>query len=233
MNQELNDKMMQTIGLMRYQRRLFRRQGDIRSDPSQGQGRVLAALKLQDGISTKDLAYVLGLHPASLNETLAKLSREGYVTREQSPEDRRIMLVTLTDKGRELQQQGKPSPLGDTFDCLDESEQKTMIGYLDRINTALREKLGVDEDFDPTALRGPKRGPGRGPHGGHGPQHGMGPHGGHGPKNRGPHGYPPEPPSPEEFPGQEFPPEPVPSEDFPAEKFVSEPLPPENIDDQD
>ncbi|MFZ1381361.1 MAG: MarR family transcriptional regulator [Scrofimicrobium sp.] len=177
MNQELNEKMMQTMGLLRYQRRQAHKESDVRSDPSQGQGRVLAALKLQDEIATKDLAYVLGLHPASLNETLAKLTKEGYIAREQSPEDGRVMLVKLTDKGRELQQQGRPSPLGDVFDCLDESEQTTMAGYLDRVNATLKEKLGVDEDFDPMALRGYRRGPGRGPRGERG--HHEGEHGHH------------------------------------------------------
>ncbi|WRS31090.1 MarR family transcriptional regulator [Actinomycetaceae bacterium MB13-C1-2] len=187
MNQELNEKMMQTIGLLRYQRRQARRASDVRSDPSQGQGRVLAALKLQDKIATKDLAYVLGLHPASLNETLAKLTKEGYITREQSPEDGRVMLVKLTDKGRALQQQGHPSPLGNVFDCLDQSEQANMAGYLDRVNAALKNQLGVDEDFDPSALR--RHGHGRGDHGpgsDHDRRHQDGEHGGRG--GRGPHG---------------------------------------------
>ncbi len=153
MNQSLNDKMMQTIGLVRYQRRHFFSGRGPLSDPSQGQGRVLAALKLQDGISTKDLAYVLGLHPASLNETLSKLSQGGYIEREQSPDDGRIMLVKLTDKGRE-QEQSRTSPLASAFECLSEAEQATMADYLDRVNATLKESLGLDEDFDPSSLRG-------------------------------------------------------------------------------
>lgn len=49
----------------------------------------MAFLKLRDGIRTRDLAYLLDIRISSLNELLAKLEKNGYITREPSQEDRR------------------------------------------------------------------------------------------------------------------------------------------------
>ena len=115
------------------------------ADTTRGQGRILAVLKLRDGISTKDLSYLLGVRISSLNELLAKLEKNGYVTREPSEHDKRVMLVKLTEKGRD-EQQSEPSAYGDIFSCLSDDEQKTFGEYLDRIIDALHAKACDYED---------------------------------------------------------------------------------------
>lgn len=110
------------------------------SDPTRGQGRIIAILKLQDGISTKDLSYLLGIRVSSLNELLAKMEKNGYILREPSEADRRVILVKLTEKGRnEPQQELDPY---DIFACLSEEEQMTFGEYLDRMIAALETKAG-------------------------------------------------------------------------------------------
>lgn len=47
------------------------------------------------------LAESLDVHPATLTNRLDRLTKSGYVTREHLPEDRRSLLVTLTEKGHE------------------------------------------------------------------------------------------------------------------------------------
>ncbi|MCL2459843.1 MAG: MarR family transcriptional regulator [Euryarchaeota archaeon] len=118
-------------------------EGSHLADTTRGQGRILAALKMQDGISTKDLAYLLGLHIASLNELLAKLVKSGYVTRESFERDKRVMLVKLTDKGRN-EEQPEMLDFRDIFSCLSDDEQKAFGDYLDRVIVALQTKLGSD-----------------------------------------------------------------------------------------
>ena len=66
---------------------------------SRGQGRVLAILKKKDNISTKNLAIILGISISALNALLTKLEKNGSVVKEQSPEDKRVWLVKLTEKG--------------------------------------------------------------------------------------------------------------------------------------
>ena len=66
------------------------RTGPRRIDTTRGQGRILAALKLKDGIATRELAYVLGIRVPSLNEALSKLENAGHIVREPDPRDRRV-----------------------------------------------------------------------------------------------------------------------------------------------
>ena len=115
------------------------------ADTTRGQGRILAVLKLRDGISTKDLSYLLGVRVSSLNELLSKLEKGGYVTREPSEQDKRVMLVKLTEKGRD-ERQPEPLDFGHIFSCLSDEEQNIFGEYLDRIIAALHAAAGEDDE---------------------------------------------------------------------------------------
>lgn len=143
-NTQLHEKLSRLQWLMRKHHMRTHAQSGPMSDPTRGQGRIFALLKLQDGISTKDLSYLLGIRVSSLNELLAKMEKNGYITREPSEADKRIMLVRLTEKGR-TQQQEEWNP-GTMFACLAEEEQKTLGEYLTRIITALEGEIGTEED---------------------------------------------------------------------------------------
>lgn len=115
------------------------------TDTTRGQGRVLAALRLQSGISTKDLAYVLGVRIPSLNEVLSRLEMRGFITRTPSPLDGRVMLINLTDAGRAATNVDPSAD--DAFDVLTEDEKQTFAGLCDKVIDALTERLDQDEDF--------------------------------------------------------------------------------------
>ena len=113
------------------------------ADATRGKGRVLALLKMKDGLATKDMANVLGIRVSSLNETLSRLEADGIVERKPSEQDGRVMLVYLTEKGRaeEQPQNDLPEML---FVDFQEAELDTLKGYLRRMSTALEERLGAD-----------------------------------------------------------------------------------------
>lgn len=112
-------------------------------DTTRGQGRVLALLKLHDGVSTKDMATVLGIRVSSLNETLGRMEKDGLVTREPSADDKRVMLVRLTEKGSEIEQEAQDVPEL-LFDGFTDEERATLSGYLDRMADAVNGELGED-----------------------------------------------------------------------------------------
>ena len=182
-------------------------------DPMRGQGRILALLRLTDGVATKDMAQIIGVRVSSLNESLAKLEREGLVKRTPSEEDKRIMLVSLTDKGRKLTPKEDKLP-NLLFDGFSPDELAAFEGYLDRIVANLEKELGEDaQEFLENMRQARKEffeqhkgrkhhGSGCGSHHGgphdapegHGPHDEHGPHGGHhgGPGHGGPgHGHGP------------------------------------------
>jgi len=53
-----------------------------------------------DGISMSGLANKLGLDTSTLTRNIQKLEKLGFVRREQDGNDKRILVVYLTDKGR-------------------------------------------------------------------------------------------------------------------------------------
>ncbi len=115
---------------------------------SRGQGRVLAILKRKDNISTKNLAIILGISISALNSLLTKLEKNGFAVKEQSDEDKRVLLVKLTEKGRSHVL--KPSIDYDLFDCLDDGQKQDFDSCLNSIINEMLEDFKRDnpEKFD-------------------------------------------------------------------------------------
>lgn len=87
------------VALMRTARRLRAEKSD--AELSDGQYSVLAVLDRHGALSPGDLAEHEGVQPPSMTRTVAALAERGLVTRTAHPADRRQIVVTLTDKGRE------------------------------------------------------------------------------------------------------------------------------------
>ena len=104
------------------------------ADPTRGQGRILAMLKIQPEIKTRELAYLLGIRQQSLNELLNKLEKSGHVERKPSEKDKRVMVVHLTEKGKRVQQ--PETDYQEILDCLSLEELQQFGEYLDRIIAA-------------------------------------------------------------------------------------------------
>jgi DNA-binding MarR family transcriptional regulator len=139
---ELYEKLRRLQWLVQKQRMTEATDNNPFNDTTRGQGRVLALLKIQPQISTKDLTYLLGIRQQSINELLNKLEKGGYVERKPSEGDKRIMIVHLTEKGRTVQQQERKFP--NIFASLSLEEQKNFGEYLDRIIKALEEELEIE-----------------------------------------------------------------------------------------
>ena len=77
----------------------------------------------KDGITIGEICNRLMLDSGTLSPMLKKLRQQGYIEKHQSPVDERSFIVTLTDKGRELQLKAKdiPSQVGK---CVDLSPEK-------------------------------------------------------------------------------------------------------------
>ncbi len=55
--------------------------------------------------TVSDLLGILGITKQSLSRVLGQLVRDGFVTQQPGPQDRRQRLLTLTGKGKELERQ--------------------------------------------------------------------------------------------------------------------------------
>lgn len=140
---ELMERLMRLQWLLsRYFHRNLREHGS-RGVPYSGQGRVLKVLKLKPEIAQKELSEILGMRPQSMGELLSKLEKKGYVTRTLSPDDKRVIIVHLTEAGANANDgQTVQSGPADIFSCLTGEEQTAFKGYLDRMIASLEDRYG-------------------------------------------------------------------------------------------
>jgi len=137
---ELNKQLTRLVWLFhRYYHQNHMQYGPM-GDPQRGQGKILAILKTRPEISQKDLSYLLDMRPQSLGEFLAKLEKNGYITRTPSETDHRVMNIKLTKKGREIAEQ--EFSYDKIFDCLSEEEQVNLSDYFNRIIETFIVELG-------------------------------------------------------------------------------------------
>lgn len=66
-----------------------------------GQDGVMLALDAQDGQTPGAIAALLGVKAPTITKTIGRLAAQGFVRRQTSPDDGRMLLVFLTDVGRE------------------------------------------------------------------------------------------------------------------------------------
>ncbi|MBR0415219.1 MAG: MarR family transcriptional regulator [Clostridia bacterium] len=84
---------------------------------------VFLVLWEQDGITVGTLGEKLMLDNGTLSPLLKKMQQAGYIERRRSNEDERVVEITLTEKGRQLQQQAKDIPL-QAAGCVDFPREK-------------------------------------------------------------------------------------------------------------
>ena len=71
---------------------------------------VMLVLWEQDGITVGDLCRRLMLDSGTLSPLIKKMSSLGYLVKQHSTEDERVVLIYLTEKGKALQEKAKDIP---------------------------------------------------------------------------------------------------------------------------
>ena len=72
---------------------------------------VFLVLWEKDGISVGELCERLMLDNGTITPLLKKMQQAGYIERHRSEKDDRVVVISLTDAGRELQLRAKDIPL--------------------------------------------------------------------------------------------------------------------------
>jgi MarR family transcriptional regulator, organic hydroperoxide resistance regulator len=117
-----------------------------------GQELLLLQLWDRDRCSQADLVARLGLDPSTVTKMLQRLERDGWVGREPSPRDRRVMVVTLTPAGRGLQDAVTVlwSELeAQTVKSLDPAERAEFLRLLRKVESGLRASRGAAAHGEP------------------------------------------------------------------------------------
>lgn len=64
----------------------------------------------KDGISVSEIGSRLRLDNGTLSPMLKKMEQAGYIERKRSRDDDRVVIISLTEKGRDLQEKAKEIP---------------------------------------------------------------------------------------------------------------------------
>lgn len=79
---------------------------------------ALLVLWEQKKLSVKELGEFLFLDSGTLTPVLKSLEKKGYISRKKSKDDERVLIVELTDEGKELRERAVSVPSG-IAECID------------------------------------------------------------------------------------------------------------------
>ena len=87
---------------------------------------VFLVLWEKDGIPVGEICEKLMLDNGTVSPLLKKMEQAGYIRRARSAEDDRVVVISLTEQGRNLQEQAKeiPEKVGGCVDLPPEKAQK-------------------------------------------------------------------------------------------------------------
>ena len=92
-----------------------------------GQGRIMHLLDENGPMSQKELQTTMNVQSGSISEILTKLEREGLIARSRDENDRRRVIVALTEKGLEhAREYHSRSRRKDWFAALDEAQRQEL-----------------------------------------------------------------------------------------------------------
>lgn len=110
---------------------------------------MLLLLRLHEGrelVTPSAIADRLGIRRASVTALLDWLGKRGWVSREQSAKDRRMIHVGITPEGRALVDQVLPafwSTCASLLDGLDSEERKVFEKILEKLHQNIETRVGV------------------------------------------------------------------------------------------
>lgn len=141
-------------GTMAAVRRLRGRESHRPGELSDAQYSLLFGLRQSDAVRTSELALAADLSPASTTEMLDSLATAGLVTRVRSDQDRRVVLTSLTERGRELVEERRarlePRWLA-AFEDVSERDLLAAADVLDRLRGLFDELAAERIDDDQVA----------------------------------------------------------------------------------
>ena len=113
---------------------------------SAGQPKVLEYLIEHDGVAQKDIAEACIIEPATATSLLARMEKTGLIDRHSREDDKRYILVYLTEKGR-ARAEASIDVFSDVeehvFEGFSDAEREAFISYLEQVNRNLRKSRAV------------------------------------------------------------------------------------------
>lgn len=104
--------------------------------------RILRLISENEPISQVKLAAYLSIRPQSISDTLMKLERDGYISRSKNEKDKREILVSLTEEGKQRcteVQAARTNQLSDFLAPLTPEERERLFSLIKKL-------VGVEDE---------------------------------------------------------------------------------------
>lgn len=116
---------------------------------------VLKLLETIGDLSLSGLSERIRAQNSTVTGIIDRMEREGLVTRERSKEDRRVVFIRLTDKGREVAQEIPVEPMEifrSALESLSAEEMRTLLRIMTklakRVRQIVRRDVGTTDNRD-------------------------------------------------------------------------------------
>lgn len=112
---------------------------------------TIEAIGMNEGKTMSEVAAQLGITVGTLTTAVANLVKKEYVERKKTQQDRRVVMVILTKKGKianRIHQKFHYIMIKETIQGLTPEEEQILIKSLDKLNTYFKckYKLGVKKE---------------------------------------------------------------------------------------
>ena len=87
---------------------------------------MMAQVRERPGLRVSDLADVLGIHLSTASNLLDKIEAAGYLRRERSRQDQRVVEIYLTDAGKSALEETPPSRAAQLPEALERLPMKVL-----------------------------------------------------------------------------------------------------------
>lgn len=99
---------------------------------------IIEAIGIHDPKNMSQIAKSLAVTVGTLTVNMNSLEKKGYIIRERSTEDKRVVLVTLTEKGKKAffhHRDFHKAMIRSAIRGLDEDEMNALLNCLTKLNT--------------------------------------------------------------------------------------------------
>ena len=110
---------------------------------------VLASVKSRGPLRPSDLASILERTPNSMSMLIDRMVKAGLIRRTRDRKDRRVVTVTMTEKGRTAFDPAVPAGwefIHEVLSTLSDDEQRDLVNMLERVKCELDSSLNPEVD---------------------------------------------------------------------------------------
>lgn len=109
---------------------------------------TIEAISMYDARSMSEVASDLRITVGTLTTAINNLVKKGYVERKRIEEDRRVVLIKLTKRGKlayRIHEKFHKDMVKETIEGLSDDEEKVLVTALEKLNSFFKSKYNLAE----------------------------------------------------------------------------------------